>query len=104
MMSKQYKVIMPEEFENREYLVKAQKMGRKVQDLLQECRNNRSWDYLDNIIPNWVIKPAITVEDLREDRMDLEEMVILATKIVELNTISHERIEELQKKTKTLSL
>jgi aldehyde:ferredoxin oxidoreductase len=103
-MPNQHKIIMPEEFNNREYIVKAQKMGRKVQDLLQESRTNRNWDYLDYIIPNWVIKPPITVEDIKEDRVDLEEMIVLSTKITELNTISSERIEELQKKTKTLSL
>lgn len=103
-MPKQYKITMPEEFGNREYIIKAQKMGRKVQDLLQESRTNRNWDYLDHIIPNWVIQPVITVEDIKEDRVDIEEMIVLSTKITELNTISAERIEELQKKTKTLSL
>jgi hypothetical protein len=96
------KYLMPEAIGGREVHILKKQIPSKLYKLIESAEETADFELFESIIPGWLVKPEVTKENLYEILEDFGELTLILALIVEENTISGERIQELRKKVKKL--
>lgn len=102
ILLKQIRYKMPNEIGGREITFLKKKIPSKIFKIIETMFDEKNFELIEMILPDWLVDPKVTKKNMYDVLPDFEEIMLILLTIIEENTITGDRLQELRKKVKKL--
>lgn len=93
---------LPEEIGGRKFTFLKKQIPSKIFKMIETMYDEKNFEILEDILPEWLVEPKVSKKNMYDIISGFDEMTLILLTIIEENTITGDRVQELRKKVKKL--